>query len=356
MNGSGVTIIQGASDPDAPDGFGDAAIRCVWMTNDAALVGFTLQGGFTRAYLAGSNYDDPDFSGGGLYAVSDLAVVSNCVLSANSAFYSAGGAFRGTLLGCTLVSNITSQGSGGAAHESTLHDCEILDNEAAIGGGVSSCTVSGSVLAGNFASGQHGGGALSSHLVGCLMIGNRTRGGIGGGAYGGSLKNCTVVGNRIVGVANASVTNCIIYFNTGREPGVDDNYYHSFGPDIHFSCTFPMPTNGVGNITNNPGFVDLAASNLQLSASSPCRDAGLLMGTASATDLAGNPRLVHGFIDMGAYEFQGGAGPADYDGDGYGNGEEQIAGTDLADPESFFRVDLLVSTNGLALVFDSVTN
>ena len=46
-------------------------------------------------------------------------------------------------------------------------------------------------------------------------------------------------------------------------------------------------------------------------------------------DLAGNPRFVHTFVDMGAYEFQD-SPPADFDGDGMATTDERIAGSDSA--------------------------
>jgi hypothetical protein len=65
------------------------------------------------------------------------------------------------------------------------------------------------------------------------------------------------------------------------------------------------PTNGVGNITNAPLFVDYAGGNLRLQSNSPCINAGRNAYAPGTTDLDGNPRLVSGTVDIGAYEFQG---------------------------------------------------
>jgi len=108
----------------------------------------------------------------------------------------------------------------------------------------------------------------------------------GGGARGGTLNNC------------------VVYFNTATNGA---NFYQDewSGP-LNYCCTMPMPTNGVGNITNEPAFVETNGwSNLRLQSNSPCINAGNNSCVTTSTDLDGNPRIVSGSVDIGAYEFQG---------------------------------------------------
>ena len=64
-----------------------------------------------------------------------------------------------------------------------------------------------------------------------------------------------------------------------------------------------MPTNGSGNFTNSPLFVDLAGRNFRLQPDSPCIDAGNNAYVTTVTDLDGNPRISDSIVDVGAYEF-----------------------------------------------------
>jgi hypothetical protein len=105
----------------------------------------------------------------------------------------------------------------------------------------------------------------------------------------------------------SALNNCIVHFNTATN---GSNYDELTGGFVNYSCTTPMPTNGVGNITNAPLFVDYAGGNLHLQSNSPCINAGRNayddIGYAPGpADLDGNPRIVSGTVDIGAYEFQG---------------------------------------------------
>ena len=79
----------------------------------------------------------------------------------------------------------------------------------------------------------------------------------------------------------------------------------SFIGTIRTCCTTPQPTNGVGNITSAPLFVDYAGGNLRLQSNSPCINAGRNAHVPGPTDLDGLPRTVSDTVDIGAHEFPG---------------------------------------------------
>jgi len=116
VNGPWVTVIQGwrtnMSNP--------AATRCAWLTNNAALIGFTLRGGATQT--------SGDTSGGGVWCASSNALVANCVIVSNLAYIYGGGAYQGTLENCLIWSNSVSGGSGGGVCNAVLLNCTVISN------------------------------------------------------------------------------------------------------------------------------------------------------------------------------------------------------------------------------------
>ncbi|RKY13364.1 MAG: hypothetical protein DRP82_05480, partial [Planctomycetota bacterium] len=59
-------------------------------------------------------------------------------------------------------------------------------------------------------------------------------------------------------------------------------------------------------IHSDPQFVDAANGDYHLKDTSPCIDAGdnSLVPSGVDKDLDGNPRIVNGTVDIGAYEYQ----------------------------------------------------
>jgi predicted outer membrane repeat protein len=280
LNGPEVTVIQGYQVPVMING--DGAIRCVYLTNGAAVSGITLTNGATLA----SGDDLRERSGGGVWCESTYTLVTNCTLIGNSAYSGGGGAYRGTLNDCTLTGNY-----GGGASGCMLNSCTLAGNygRGASGGTLNNCTLTG----------NYGGGADGGTLNNCTLVGNSAE--HGGGAFYATLNNCTLSGNTAYygfsGASGCTLNNCIVYFN-------EDNFnYESCG--LNYCCTTPWP-GGVGNITTPPLFVDANGwSNLRLQANSPCINAGKNVYAPGLTDLDGNPRIVSGTVDMGAYEYQG---------------------------------------------------
>jgi hypothetical protein len=344
VSGPQFTMLQGRQLPGTTNG--DGAIRCAYLTGGAALAGFTLTNGATRA--AGDG--DTEQRGGGVFGDSVTAIVSNCIVVNNSAAGSGGGsavgfslyncsftgnsapvgggAVGGVLWNCTLTGNLASDTSGGA-WDITLNNCSIISNvvsgSGGSGGGVGLGTLTNCVLLGNQAA--SGGGAVLSTLVNCTLIANSA--GNGGGASGGTLLNCLLTSNSVTGsggaVLSATLLNCTLTANSagGDGGGVSGSskvtnsivYFNNapFGPNydptniLSYCCTTPLPSGGTGNITSDPHFVNLATGDFHLQSSSPCINAGNNSLSHTALDLDGAPRIRDGRIDLGAYEFQSGA-------------------------------------------------
>jgi hypothetical protein len=95
VNGPEVTVIQGYRVPGTTNGA--TAVRCVYLANGAVLIGFMLTNGAT-----GTISDN----GGGVWIQTDIhgstSVISNCVLTGNSAGNGGGGHTVGVT--CTTVS------------------------------------------------------------------------------------------------------------------------------------------------------------------------------------------------------------------------------------------------------------
>src|ERR1043166_247797 len=280
VNGPDVTVIAGFQVPGTTNG--DSAVRCVYLTNDAVLAGFTLTNGGTR--MIGN--DSSENKGAGVWCESSSAIVSNCVIVGNAAItdgwglgggvwngtlyectlirnYSCGGggAYNAILNSCTLQSNVTYSGffatfgraasycsfndfpvagnlffssssfpsSGGGASHSTLNGCALFGNSAGSGGGASGCTlddcsISNNVATANssFASSGQGGGAYGSTLNGCSLYNNSAVTG-GGGAGSCTLNDCLLAGNSTRklggGVYSCGVSNSVITGNTATSGG-----------------------------------------------------------------------------------------------------------------------------------------
>jgi hypothetical protein len=362
VDGASVTTIVGYQIPTAKNG--DAALRCVYLTNGAVLDGFTLTNGATRA--AGTQ--EIEQSGGGVWCASPSATVSNCVFwgntanafggvayggsltncafGTNSAFYG-GGAASATLCGCTFYNN-TATSDGGGVFNAKVINCDVRGGSAYYGGGANSCKLINCTVIANYAS-QDGGGAYDCTLTNCSISGNSARnvgGGSyqgtldrcilnsnqaqqGGGAYLATLNNCTFAYNSATygggsygcrlnncslslnvatygggggGTYYGILNNCIIYYNTDYVNWSSPNCMNVVTMD--YCCTTPLPTAGTGNISAQPLFVSQSGNDLHLTSASPCINAGLNSYAAYPIDLDGNSRIKGGAVDIGAYEFQ----------------------------------------------------
>jgi len=357
VNGPQFTVIDGGG-----------TNQCARLTTGASLTGFTLTNGFASGLGT---------FGGGVCCASPNAFVTNCVIVGNFVNDSGGGAYGCTLYNCTLAGNAAAWVGGGAV-ECTFYNCTLTTNWAAVwGGGVLGSMLSNCTLADNSAPDWYGGGAVECTLYNCTLAGNSAMYGggaawstlyncilasnlaadFGGGAYAGTLYNCTLTGNTAHwggGADSSHLNNCILYFNTAQTGA---NFYTNGSTTLSYCCITPMPTNGVGNITNAPQFFDYGKGNLRLQSNSPCINAGNNTYASGATDLDGNPRIVSATVDIGAYEYQGVGsvisyawlqqyglptdGSADYadpDHDGLNDWQEWTCGTDPTNALSALRM------------------
>jgi hypothetical protein len=331
VNGQAATVIQGYQVPGTTNGA--SAVRCVWLGDGTALIGFTVAGGGTLTNGDATN----ELSGGGVFCATTNVAISNCLISGNAAGVAGGGSYRGTFQCCSVVSNFASQAGGG-----------------------------------NFA------GVLEN----CILAANVA--GSGGGAYGSALSGCTVVSNYCSvfggsgGVMFGRANNSIVYYNTAFSAPSGYNYSQS---TLTSCCTVPLPAtsgafSGASNITGAPLFVGLVNGNFRLQSNSPCINAGNNAYVIGTTDLDGNARISRGTVDMGAYEYQnptsiisyawlqeyglptdGSADYADTDHTGMNNWQKWVAGLNPTNSASVLQLMAPAGTGtNLVITWQSVTN
>ena len=375
-------------------GYGGTLSNCTFVQNVA-----TNGGGAASARLTGclvvSNVALK--WGGGAYS----NTLENCTLLSNTAAINGGGAAYGVLSNCLIAGNSVNSGIGGGTYSSVLNNCVISNNSAASGGGLAYGIANHTLIVSNRAS-TYGGGAYYGTLNDCNLYGNtgvsqgggayagtlnfcsvsNNSAGSGGGAYGSSSCNCLVVGNRAAtggGIYQAWTTNCTVVANYATNTGggiygdgglmtYNSIIYYNMAPNIssnsgaakfNYCCTRPYYGSDSPDVgtTNEPLFVNRAAGDFHLQSNSPCINAGYNARVIVTNDLDGNPRIIGGTVDIGAYECQS---PAllDYytwlqnyglptdaslaytnsDGDGVNNWQEYLADTSPIDANDYFHI------------------
>ncbi len=177
----------------------------------------------------------------------------NCLFLRNSAVGRDGGAYFGRADGvfanCVFVSNTADEWGGALRQYSgplTVINCSFTDNGTRFwAGGISAlfeCTISGSVLYGNVGARRQGEDAQMDFFETPPVI-----------------------------------TDCLVEGWTGR-------------------------WGGEGNFDGDPKWIDAGGGNLRIAGDSPCIDAGDNDTVTEAVDLDGNPRILGGRVDIGAYE------------------------------------------------------
>ncbi len=222
-----------------------------------------------------------------------------------------------TVLSCKFHSNSANYGGGGMSNgynSPNVVNCQFIGNSADRGGGMYNSWVEGSLT-----------------VLNCAFSGNAARN--GGAMYNfycdPTIINCTLSVNsswadgdyRAGGMVNwhrssPTITNCIFWGNSTFDGQMDESAQLNYGtPIVNYCCIqgWTGDLGGTGNFGDDPLFVEaLGADNIpgtvddnpRLLAGSPSLDAGdnLAVPPSLLTDLDGNPRIINGTVDMGAYE------------------------------------------------------
>jgi len=301
---------------------------------------------FFRSYYTGTvtltnniisnNSAANEYGGGGyFYSKHGTVTLTNNTINNNYA-YSGGGYIINSKHGTvTLTNNIISNnsaasGSGGGGYFSedgtvTLTNNIISDNIASNGGGVyfypssGTVTLTNNTINNNIASNGGGGYFNSKHGTVTLTnntINNNIANFGGGGAYILLFYDdaITNIYNNIVWNNGAGEGGDLYIENDGDTnyfPSTVNIYNNDFDQSadgIYIQIPFPMDPSNLDD--EDPIFVDPVNDDYHLTAGSPCKDTG--DNTAPELpekDMDGQPRIMDGVVDMGAYEYPGDAEP-----------------------------------------------
>lgn len=281
--------------------------------------GTTVSNGLVRG-----NRVESSSSGAGVYVAGNSLLVDSEIRSneVTGNGYGAGVYIAGVARDCWIHSNTNKYRGGGVATSGgTLEDCLVEWNRGGEGGGLFSDTGkihrnrflhntgsggaaylrTGSIFRNNLVVGNHspnvGGGVRIQHGTGQLVE-NNTLAGNYAGTYGGGLYQET-----------GAVTNTIVWGNQAKSGGQD---FRGSVTNIGYSCASDLPADPLKGIVNRDPLFEKPGSGAGLNhvpgryalkLGSPAADSGLdLAWMAGAVDLAGDPRVLNGRVNMGAYE------------------------------------------------------
>ncbi|SMD11561.1 choice-of-anchor Q domain-containing protein [Pedobacter nyackensis] len=330
------------------------------LTNATVLDGFTISGGKSAN---GSSTADP-YNGGGIYNALGKVIFKNLWVKNNYAYYSGGGIFNSgaaTFSNITLEKNTVVQLGGGLYNNAaaTFKDVKFIGNKGSQGGGMyhitaalemkdvvfknntatatggafynatnGKPTIIGGLFVGNTAA-QHGGAIYhytgTFNLINAAFSRNRTTvNGYHGGAYYHYTGTTNIVNatfsNNTSAYINASTTTKYggaLYRNTGTVNVANSIFWGNTRgnaiPD-QMNAGIVVSTSTVQNgyvtgttiLTKDPQLANAAADDLSLAPCSPVVNMGdNTKITGTTKDLAGEDRIKHTTVDLGAYEFQG---------------------------------------------------
>jgi hypothetical protein len=246
-----------------------------------------------------------DYGGGAHMDGNASMTITDCSINDCTAVYDGGGmyadvgAYNLTLDNCTFSGNTADRNGGGMGYTGNspiLINCMFTNNSAVNEGGGMWCNNNSSPTLENCtftynSTGNNGeGGAIffddsSPTLEGCVFYGNE-------GKWGGALRfnnteavllSCTITNNSAYsdggGIhyaynSNLELNNCIVWGNSashGANILADANSANT--EEVTSSCV-GGGFSGIGNIDDDPLFVDALNGDYSLSINSPCKDTG----------------------------------------------------------------------------------
>jgi len=270
--------------------------------------------GSLACVVAGNKFAD---SAGGAYGTlycngCQYSVITNNTFTGNSwalagAVCCVGAGSSNFVCYNTFVANIGAQQGGAVSLAGATDVCSgniFLHNSGGQAGGAiyatsGSITLADNLIVSNTAS--SGGGiyvnpGANAYVINNTVFGNAATAGDGGGAFfqmGGSTENLLIYNNIIWG-NTASGAGADLY--RGGNSLVNDLLFN----DVHdYYNVWTLQS----NLDADPQFADPTNGNYHLQSTSPCIGAGTVNAPSlPATDLAGNPRVVGGMVDLGCYE------------------------------------------------------
>jgi uncharacterized protein (TIGR02145 family) len=252
-------------------------LKDVTISDNIAYNGAGISCGYSNPYLTDVTIvgNAATYMGGGIFC-SGLSTpnIVNSHISSNSADVHGGGIYCGdnanlSLESITINSNTANEEGGGiyiSQANPTISRCSITNNEAITSGGGIYCdyfTNSFYYCEISDNSAANGAGIYVSNNTGTVP----------------QFENCTIVNNTVtdnddrsaISGIRGEIVNCIIWGNTGGEGAVsppEEGYHTITYSDVQMAVT------GIGNINNNPMFLNPVGSDYALIEGSPCIDAG----------------------------------------------------------------------------------
>ncbi len=255
-----------SGDIGVPDDSSDNSYHVVTSSgteSSAILDGFTVRGG-------NADGSSPHNFGGGIFNEDGRPTLRNLFLLENSATYGA------------AIINVTDA-------DVDIRNIVCINNTAVYGGAM------------------YNGYGSDALLTNVTIVGNAA-------SFGGGLINVS---------SNPTITNSVIWGNTAgagpqiynlidETPMIDHSLIEGSGGSSA-SWDMSLGIDGGNNIDADPLFFDVTQNDVRGTVFSPVVDAGNSGAPGlAATDILGNPRILDGGVDMGAYEFACAPGPVVY--------------------------------------------